>query len=51
MVISILIAAAIALYAGWVIRKKVRDFRRGKFCDCGCGSCDCGCGKKERHVD
>lgn len=41
---EIVILAVIALYGGWVIRRKVKKIRAGQFCDC--GHCDYSC-KKE----
>ena len=37
--VSIIIVAAIVLYAAFVIRKKVKDMKAGKFCSCGCSDC------------
>jgi hypothetical protein len=34
-----LLGALIAIYAGYVIYKKVKDIRAGKFCSCGCSDC------------
>lgn len=36
---TIIIAVIIAIYAGYVIRKKVMDMKQGKFCGCSCDSC------------
>ncbi|WP_310604987.1 FeoB-associated Cys-rich membrane protein [Anaerosporobacter sp.] len=36
---SIIIIAVVALYAAVVIRKKVKDMKAGKFCNCGCSDC------------
>lgn len=36
---TIVIGALIAIYAGFIIYKKVKDFKNGKFCSCGCGDC------------
>ena len=49
MIWSVIIGILLALYVLWVIRRKVRQFREGKFCDCNnCGGgCDCGCSSKE----
>jgi hypothetical protein len=33
------IGGIIAIYAGYVIYKKVKDRKAGKFCSCGCGDC------------
>ena len=38
MAVTIILAAAVAVYAGFVIRKKVKDIKNGKFCGCGCTS-------------
>ena len=35
MAVTIILAAAVAVYAGFVIRKKVKDIKNGKFCGCG----------------
>lgn len=34
-----LIGALIAAYAVYVIYKKAKDAKAGKFCSCGCGDC------------
>lgn len=39
--VEILIIAVLALYCGWVVKKKIQDIRAGK-CSCGCSGCD-GC--------
>lgn len=36
---SIIIVVAIVIYAAFVIRKKVKDMKAGKFCSCGCSDC------------
>lgn len=36
---SYVIGTLIAMYAGFVIYKKVKDVKAGKFCSCGCGDC------------
>ena len=46
-VLSILIGVAILLYAVWVIVRRVKDFRKGKYCSCGCGTCG-KCKKEEK---
>jgi len=33
------IGAAIAIYVIYIIYKKVKDIKAGKFCSCGCGDC------------
>ncbi|MBR4945244.1 MAG: hypothetical protein IKZ26_07540 [Peptococcaceae bacterium] len=43
------IAAVIALYSGWVLYGKYKQYKAGNFCSCsgGCGSCSCaGCAGK-----
>lgn len=37
------IAALLILYAIWVIRRRIREIRAGKFCSCGCESCTGSC--------
>ncbi|GKX65371.1 FeoB-associated Cys-rich membrane protein [Inconstantimicrobium mannanitabidum] len=37
--IEIIIGAAIIAYAGYVVYKKYKDMKKGKFCSCGCDSC------------
>lgn len=39
MIVEIIIVALIVLYAGYVIYKKVKDMKKGKFCNCGCEEC------------
>lgn len=34
-----LIGALIAVYAAYVIHKKVKDAKAGKYCSCGCSDC------------
>ena len=41
--ITVIILAVIALYCFWVIRKKVKDVKKGKFCSCGCQDCPSKC--------
>lgn len=40
---TIIIGALLLLYAVYVIRKKIKDVKAGKFCSCGCSSCSCAC--------
>lgn len=47
MVASIVIGVIIALYAGFVVVKKVKDMRKGKFCGCGCSDCTSACSDKK----
>lgn len=42
---TIILALGIGLYAVWVIKKKVKDAKNGKFCSCGCAGCPGSCGK------
>lgn len=39
MIATVIILVVILLYAAWVIRKKVKDVKKGNFCGCGCGDC------------
>ena len=41
---ELIIGGLIAVWAGYVIYKKVKDMKKGKFCSCGCESCT-GCKK------
>lgn len=43
MTITIILIALITVYCFWVIRKKVKDAKRGKFCSCGCQDCPSKC--------
>ncbi|HEX3020971.1 MAG TPA: FeoB-associated Cys-rich membrane protein [Lachnospiraceae bacterium] len=36
---TIVILLIIFGYAGFVIYRKVKDMKNGKFCSCGCSSC------------
>ena len=47
MAVTILLAAAVAVYAGFVIRKKVKDIKNGKFCSC--RECGRGCGGQKKN--
>lgn len=38
---SIIIGILLVIYILWVIRRKVQQFREGKYCGGSC--CDCGC--------
>lgn len=42
------LGALIVFYCAAVIRKKVREFRQGKFCSCGCCDGSGCCGKTEQ---
>ncbi|MGM9977781.1 MAG: FeoB-associated Cys-rich membrane protein [Clostridium sp.] len=39
MIIKIILILLIVSYAGYVIYKKVKDIKKGKFCSCGCENC------------
>ena len=39
MLATILLSAAIVLYAGWVLRKTYRQWKSGNGCQCGCNHC------------
>lgn len=53
MAVTIILAAAVAAYAGFVIRKKVKDIKKGKFCSCSgsCADCGRGCRGQKKKVD
>ena len=44
---TIVIGVIIGLYAGWVIYKKCKEWKAGKYCSCGCSGCS---GKKSCGV-
>lgn len=46
MTATIIIVCAIALYAGYVVHKKIKDFRAGRFCGGSCSSCGASCPHK-----
>lgn len=46
MLVTIIVSVLIFGYAAFVIRKKVKDAREGKFCNCGCGGCTKNCKAK-----
>ena len=47
MVITFLIAAGIAVYTILVLRNKIADIKKGRFCNCDCGLCSVdNCNKK-----
>ncbi|MGN0360795.1 MAG: FeoB-associated Cys-rich membrane protein [Hominisplanchenecus sp.] len=48
MIASIVIGTLIFAYAGYVIFRKVREWKAGRFCSCGCESCQMKCyGRKQ----
>lgn len=47
MAATIIIGLLIFGYAAFVIRRKVRDMKNGKFCDCGCSGCSGKCSGKK----
>lgn len=42
-VLGVILTAAVLLYAFWVIRRNVKQIRKGQFCDC--SRCSKSCGK------
>jgi len=51
MAATIVIAGGIAAYCIWILRKKYKDAKSGKFCSCGCRDCPSKChefSEKER---
>ena len=45
---SIIIGILLAIYVLWVIRRKVRQFREGKYCSGSCCDCGCTCSAREK---
>lgn len=45
---GVVIVAVIAAYCVFVIRKKIRDVKAGKFCGCGCSQCGKNCAGMKR---
>lgn len=43
MAATIVIVLLIAVYCIWVIRRKYRQAKEGKFCSCGCQDCPSRC--------
>lgn len=43
---TIIIVCAIVLYTGYVVHKKIKDFRMGRFCGGSCSSCGGSCPHK-----
>ncbi|HIU47954.1 MAG TPA: FeoB-associated Cys-rich membrane protein [Candidatus Avimonoglobus intestinipullorum] len=41
-----IIGGLILLYAGIIVVRKIRAFRRGQYCSCGCSGCSRACAKK-----
>ncbi len=39
MAATILLSSVIAVYAGWVIYKKYKAWKKGQYCSCGCSGC------------
>jgi hypothetical protein len=44
-----IIGSIIALIMIFVIVRRVRQWRRGRYCDCGCGRCTTKC--KDRKIE
>ncbi len=44
---SLIIGIAIGLYVVWVIRRKIKDIKKGKYCSCGCQDCEQSCQSKK----
>lgn len=36
---TIVIGALLLAYGIWVVKKKISDAKKGKFCSCGCEGC------------
>lgn len=36
---TMIVLGIIFIYAGFIIYKKVKDIKAGKYCSCGCGDC------------
>ncbi|BCN32244.1 FeoB-associated Cys-rich membrane protein [Anaeromicropila herbilytica] len=45
---TIIIIGVILMYSGYVIFKKIKDVRNGKFCSCGCDGCSASKGCKSK---
>lgn len=43
MTATIVIIGIIVLYAGYVIHRKIKDFRAGRYCGGSCSSCGASC--------
>lgn len=43
MAATIIIGGVILAYCAWVLRKKYKDAKNGKFCSCGCKDCPSKC--------
>lgn len=39
MIVGLIILFLIGIYAVYVVQKKVKDFKNGKHCSCGCSDC------------
>lgn len=47
MIFSIILLVLIGAYAGFVIYKRVKDIKKGKYCNCGCDNCTNKCNSKK----
>lgn len=45
MITTAVIGGGILAYAVYVIRKKVKDIKEGRYCQCGCEGCKGSCKK------
>lgn len=43
MAATIVIAGGLIAYCAWIIYKKVKNAKNGKFCSCGCQDCPSKC--------
>ncbi|MCR1840730.1 FeoB-associated Cys-rich membrane protein [Murimonas intestini] len=42
---TVVVGGAIFLYAAFVIRKRIKDIKNGRFCQCSCEGCSGSCKK------
>ncbi|WP_460278613.1 FeoB-associated Cys-rich membrane protein [Clostridium sp. CTA-5] len=39
MLVKIILTFSILSYTIWIIQRKIKDIKRGKFCNCNCSNC------------
>ena len=43
---TVIIGVLIVLYSGYIIYRKIKDLKQGKYCGCGCDHCSLKCNGK-----
>ena len=49
MLASIIIGVLFFCYVAWVIRRKMKDIKEGRYCGCGCNDCQKSCSERKNN--